>query len=260
MDEVDAPVNLNVDIRILSPGDNGDVTQDMTLPGWSDREGGGGAPGQPLNWTWTWNWTWTCESGATTAGMDWNWDWDWDCGGLMPDADDIPAMDGGLSDPRLDRPELLFGETPADESAEMVPLGDAPLTSADRPRPSPPGAAAPHRSSGDPPRQTLGLVEPYFPLIAAGSLAGAASVAPDAAHATPSPRQQNGGRAAAPKQAPTVSPSAAASSPSGGSSAPFAAALLGLLCLLAPRALELAPSPHRKLSSLLSSSRLERPG
>jgi hypothetical protein len=41
---------------------------------------------------------------------------------------------------------------------------------------------------------------------------------------------------------------------------PLAVALLGLVCLLAPRVLEPAFDRSRKLSSLLSSGRLERPG
>ncbi len=48
---------LNVDIRIFSPGDNGDVIQ---LTGTSG--GGAGGPGGPA------------------VGSDWDWDWDWTCG------------------------------------------------------------------------------------------------------------------------------------------------------------------------------------
>ena len=59
------PINLNVDIRILSPGDNGDVKQEITVPGWSAPVGDG-AQGQPLAWTWNWTWNWTTPPRTTS--------------------------------------------------------------------------------------------------------------------------------------------------------------------------------------------------
>lgn len=230
------PGNINIDIRILSPGDNGDVTQDVSVPGWSGQDGGA-REGQPLDWEWNWNWTWIWVLPP-------------------PQGDDIPGMGGGLPEGVLDAPGLPLTEAPADHAAGMPPVEAEPLTSADRPPPA----------RRDPPPR--GRAEPYSPRMvadssprmAADSTGGAASIAPAVARATHGPRQPNRGHVPAPEQAPTVLPSAAASSLSGGSSAPLVFALLGLLCLLAPRALELARSPDRKLSSLLSSSRLERPG
>jgi hypothetical protein len=248
-----APVNLNVDIRILSPGDNGDVTQEIGVPGWSGQDGRA-TDSMPLDWEWNWNWTWNCESGPTAAGMAWNWNWDWDC--AVPE---VPP-DGVIPDGVMEAPGLLFAEAPMDQVAGMLPVDIESLTSTDRAPPARRDAGATGRSGHDPPTGPPGLAEPQSLLIVAGSTGGAASVAPAAARATQGRRQPNRGHAPAPEQAPTVLPSAAASSFSGGSSAPLAAALLGLLCLLAPHALEPARSRYRKLSSLLSSGRLERPG
>jgi hypothetical protein len=242
------PGNINVDIRILSPGDNGDVTQDVTLPGWSGQDGVA-AEGQPLDLEWNWNWTWIWIWAPPPSGS-----------GEIPGigSDDIPGVGGGLLEGVLDdAPALPFGEAPADQAAGMLPVEAEPVTSADRPPPARRDRAAVAGAERHSP------LEPYSSLTVAGDsgdAGGAASVAPAVARATHGRRQLNGSHTPAPEQAPTVLPSAAASSLSGGSSAPLAVALLGLICLLAPRALELARFPQRKLSSQLSSSRLERPG
>ncbi len=60
-----APVNLNIDVRVLSPGDNGDVTQEIEMPAEvrAPVERGSPAPGDDagggltLNWVWNWEWT-----------------------------------------------------------------------------------------------------------------------------------------------------------------------------------------------------------
>ena len=234
-----APINLNVDIRILSPGDNGDVTQEMTVPGWSGPVGGG-AQGQPLAWTWNWTWNWTTPAGGEAPGMDIGEELVGEVLGAQP-----------LGDPGQ------FFADPVEQPAEMEsqPVGLAP--GADHPPPARSHATAPGRvgakqwSSGGSQLNSL-------PTVVGSD--GAASVVTAAARATSSRRDPTKGHAPAPKQAPPALPSAAASSIGGGSSAPFAAAILALLCLLAPRVLELARSPQRKLSSQLSSSRLERPG
>jgi hypothetical protein len=234
------PGNINVDIRILSPGDNGDVTQDVTLLGWSGQDGGA-AEGQPLDLEWNWNWTWIWIWAPPLSGSD-------EIPGIG--ADDIPGMGGGLLEGVLDdAPGLPFGEAPADEAAGMLPVEAEPVTSGDLPPPAPRDRAAVAGAERHSP------LEPYSSLTVTGDTrdtGGAASVAPAVARATHGRRQLNRGHTPAPEQAPTVLPSAAASSLSGGSSAPLAAALLGLLCLLAPRArARTRPGPKAHFSAQL---------
>jgi hypothetical protein len=243
-----APINLNVDIRILSPGDNGDVTQEMTLPGWSGPVGGG-SQGQPLAWTWNWTWNWTTPAGD-----------------VMPRVDDDPLDEiFGTPSPREvfgspvpSDPGEFFTEAPVEEPAAMPPQLPGPTSAADHP-PPPRRDAAALWGGGTSGWFSAGSEAWSLPTVT-GSADGVTSVVTNATHPALDRREPDRGQAPAPKQAPPALPSAAASSAGAGSSAPFAAALLALLCLLAPRALELARSPHRKLFSQLSSSRLERPG
>ena len=229
------PINLNVDIRILSPGDNGDVTQEITVPGRS-APAGDGALGQPFAWTWNWTWNWT-----------------------TPAADDVPEVGDVLGEVFGSVPEEpgeFFADPPVEQPAVMQPQEAAPAPGSDHPPPRR-DAAGPGRAA---PRQwSLGGSNPPSLTTVSGSPDAAASVT-EAARPTLAQRSPDRGHAPAPEQAPPALPSAAASSVGGGSSVPFAAAILALLCLLAPRVLELLRSPHGKLSSQLSSSRLERPG
>ena len=92
------PANVNVSIRVLSPGDDGAVTQTNTTPTPSPRESG--AP----SWVWAWTFTWcgTTTEISTLAGegtgldWDWNWLWLWDCAptGETPPAPDNPPPSG----------------------------------------------------------------------------------------------------------------------------------------------------------------------
>ncbi len=236
-----APINLNVDIRILSPGDNGDVTQGITMPGPTGQVGGG-TPGQPLVWTWNWVWNWT------TPAVD----------------EDVESVGevvlGEVLGGAPSEPVQMFADTGLEQPApieQQEAQEGRPAPQGNHPPPARPEAAAPGRfAAGQSP--SVGSRPDFLPTIAGDSGDGAAFVA-EAADAAD--RQPDGGQAPAPKQAPPALPSAAASSVGGGSSSsPFAAAVLGLLCLLAPRLLELARSRHTRLSSQLSSSRLERPG
>jgi hypothetical protein len=238
-----APINLNVDIRILSPGDNGDVTQEMTLPGGSPPGGsgpvGGRAQGQPLDWTWNWTWIW-----------------------ITPEADDVEdaaeELLGEVLGTSPGDPGQFFADGPVEQpvAAQPQPAGPAPGTDHARSRHH--EAAAP--SPGGPSQPSFGLSEAGSLPTVVGSSAGAPSVVTEAGRATLTRHKPDTGHAPAPKQAPPALPAAAASSVGGGSSTPLAAALIGLLCLLAPRALELARARPRTLSSQLGSSRLERPG
>jgi hypothetical protein len=239
-----APINLNVDIRILSPGDSGDVTQEMTMPGGSGPVGGsgppgGGAQGQPLDWTWNWTWIW-----------------------ITPEVDDVQDAGEELLGEVLGTspgdPGAFFADAPVEQPLVAQPQPAGPSLGTDHARPRQHDAVAP--SPGGPSQPSFGPSEAGTLPAVVGSSDASPSVVTEAARATLARHKPDTGHAPAPKQAPPALPAAAASSVGGGSSAPLAAALIALLCLLAPRALELARARPKTLSSQLSSSRLERPG
>ena len=116
------PSNVNVSIRINSPGDDGPVVQvngagadvvtnvvnhitDAPDPGPADS----GVSGLPDDWTWIW--TSACfgggasaPAGAAAASGGPQWDWQWSCdqdvpaGVSMPGPDTFPGL-GPISDP-----------------------------------------------------------------------------------------------------------------------------------------------------------------
>jgi hypothetical protein len=79
--------NTNVSVRVLSPGDNGPVTQSTTA---GEATGDvGAADATPSSGPWSWNWTFTF-CGTTTSlstqiesqtplDWSWNWAWNWTC-------------------------------------------------------------------------------------------------------------------------------------------------------------------------------------
>jgi hypothetical protein len=93
------PANTNVSVRVLSPGDNGPVTQSNTSQAPAPpHDGASGEP--PWIWTWTFTLCGTTIEISTLAGEEtdlnwaWNWLWAWDCensGGPAP----TPADTGG---------------------------------------------------------------------------------------------------------------------------------------------------------------------
>ena len=111
------PGNVNVSIRVLSPGDDGAVTQTNTTP--TPAPGRSGDP----SWVWAWTFAWcgTTTEISTLAGegtgldWDWNWTWLWDCAPTVeapPTPDNPPPGGGGNS-----------GGPPAETPA---PHGEAP--------------------------------------------------------------------------------------------------------------------------------------
>jgi hypothetical protein len=252
------PMNLNVDIRILSPGDDGDVIQEIVAPVGAPDRGGGGASAPALDWDWDWNWTWDCGgpggSGAGTAGWDWNWQWSGDCGAMLEELVDSAsdaAMPGfGLPVPA---PPDLEGQL-----GELIPTAGTP--SGDRP----PASDATSRNGGAGPG--AGAFAPARP-VAAMPLAAPAPPAPAAPAATrhePAASgdgdTSEGGAQQVLLTQPLLAAAASAPPPPGGSSSVLLVILLGTLCLLAPRASEPALMRARRLRSLLRSQRLERPG
>ena len=109
--EQTAPTNVNVSIRIDSPGDNGEVTQTNAaaetepqyqpeppqyqepIPATAIPDPGStpdpSAPPEtePADGEWNWTWSWNCGDsipelpvGSDVALQNWTWNWDWNCG------------------------------------------------------------------------------------------------------------------------------------------------------------------------------------
>jgi hypothetical protein len=274
------PVNLNVDIRILSPGDDGDVSQVIDLgdlPGLgsgnpSDVLGGLGPGDLGLDWTWNWNWTWDCGD-SSVAGLDWNWTWTWsgDCAaGILDEPRHAP---GSLDDLRFDRHPGLLGTLPRDALGVLTEIGDEPGplvstpgsggTGHDHPRAradseTAPATALPPSDGG-----------PWLPSDALTSFASTGAT-PQSTTATPPARRPAGADpngdperlpAGPPAQAMGLAPVAGGGGGGGGAfTVLLLAALVGALALVPPPAGGRIAAVGQKLSSLLSSSRLERPG
>jgi hypothetical protein len=255
---VAAPRNINIDIRVLSPGDNGDVNQVIedigggAAPGHSEVVPGDG-DGPELTMNWVWKWSESCEDDmrAASAAVEWNWTWE-ACGAAVPDEDMLRALMPEVPDDLIPAPEPAGDVAGAEE--DFVATLDGPSGG-----PGDHGESQPRRDDATP---LLSGIAPSSLLTTADAEGGPARpVGSDRVRAAHGRRQQSAVRQRAPEQAPPALPSAAASGLSGGGSfAPLGAVLLALLCLMAPRALGLARFPDRRLTSQLSSSRLERPG
>ncbi len=246
------PANVNVDIRIFSPGDNGDVVQ---LTG---SDGGAGAPSGPVvGADWDWDWDWTCDPAAsppaTAAG--WKWDWDWDC--------------GGLTGARGDRSKDGAARTPS----ELPRRGAARPPDGLRPQGIAPEQSGPSPAAGrSEPREVEGGGAPFKPAripAAAGPVAGyavpLAATAPQRSSPSLETRRarnpEAGERSTGPFEMPAVArPAASAPGPPGGSSSVLLVVLLGALSLIAPRALGPVWARIPSFASFIGSRRLERPG
>jgi hypothetical protein len=288
--EVLAPAsNINVSIRIFSPGDNGPVTQ--TTGG---GEGGpGAAPGPvtsgaaPGPVTWIWNWTWTgapgCDAGlganaAPQIGIPtWTWNWIWVCG---EDAGEPPLI-SELPLPQLPGigavPDVAGGLIPAVKLPALVPVPDigglapidtpvGPAPRADRAAPQPEhaehGLAAGARAAYAPPATAPAPLMSSAPAVAPEPTSSEPAV--DRAPARHRGRDTTGRRGAiSAQQSPIEAPlaaagAAAAAAAAGAGSGPATlVTLLSLLaCFLAGALLQIVGLPRL----LLRASRLERPG
>ena len=122
--EQTAPANVNVSVRVDSPGDNGSVEQvnaaeavsttvaqyqpeepqyQPSIPAEAAPEAAAApeTPAAPDASGWEWNWTWNCVDpvpelpAAPSGGMEnWTWNWDWDCG-----APDLAGENSGSESP-----------------------------------------------------------------------------------------------------------------------------------------------------------------
>jgi hypothetical protein len=117
------PANVNVSIRVLSPGDNGPVTQTNTAP---SAPATGPVSSDP-SWLWVWTFTWCGQTSeiTTVAGegssLDWlwNWSWYWSCEEGAP-ADTTDAA------PATPEPKPA---TPQPAPSNAAPSSPVPITS-----------------------------------------------------------------------------------------------------------------------------------
>ena len=127
------PANINVSIRVLSPGDNGSVSQTNAAanapdaaptPSSSAAQKPTGADDPAWLWAWTFTSCGTTMDFTTAAGQGtgldwaWNWLWVWDC-------------DGGAQQPSLPTPDSGSGDTGGDtvQTAPQSAPQSAPATS-----------------------------------------------------------------------------------------------------------------------------------
>jgi hypothetical protein len=165
------PGNVNVSIRINSPGDDGPVTQinaaggDVVSVVEPPAPGAGGSapapaapPASTLPDNWTWVWTSACFGGgagaqpasAATAGPSWNWQWSCDDGspvsGLsLPDPDGpvlpSPVTGGDFVSPAVTMPPAELRATPQTRAKAQQERRERPDRSASRGQGSPPPPA-----------------------------------------------------------------------------------------------------------------------
>jgi hypothetical protein len=265
--------NVNISIRIFSPGDNGPVTQ-------TGGSGSGSTPDStPAPTTWIWNWTWSGAPGcdpASGAGIvppvgDWTWNWTWTCAGVdvplpgpgglpgfdMPGIDKLPVMDAGFG--RLVPIASVPGLVPGPDVGDLAPLLAL----------GPPPPAGRERAPASRERAVAaGALVPAAPTPASARVLAAftSPTAPETATNRAGARRRGRDTTRPPgaisaQQAPIGVPIAAAAATAAAASAGASPALLAtLICLLisflAGTLLEVAGLPRL----LLRASRLERPG
>jgi hypothetical protein len=130
--------NTNVSVRVLSPGDDGSVTQTTESTGTADGAEVTDASSTGL-WNWNWTFTFCDETTAVSTLMDsqtplswtWTWMWNWTC----DDATGAPPAPGEAAPPQADAapvPPLsaVIPPEPALATPAWVPMFtvDVPLT------------------------------------------------------------------------------------------------------------------------------------
>jgi hypothetical protein len=265
--------NVNLSIRILSPGDDGGVGQSIVVPFLSqdvvDAASGG------VGWTWEWNWTWdwACGPGGAPAataadagagGWNWNWNWNWSCGsGPAPIDRSEPPADHG-SEP------VGPVAVPPQRTEHAPPSRDLPA------RVAPVGRRADddHLTSG--PRRATAGAGPHLPLAASAPAAvrlGSFTRMPSPVEDSPAaPRTARASAGATPGPDPARGPpdrdmppllvgaTSAAASGGGGAGSVLLAALLSGSLLLVPRRRGRTRRRVNRLHLPSRPSRLERPG
>jgi hypothetical protein len=165
--------NLNLSIRIFSPGDDGPVTQVI-------QGGGSTTPGpEPAPTTWTWNWNWSGAPGCDSApslpslGMPgWTWNWNWTCdepapAGSLPGIEALVGVLPGLPAAAVAELEALPG---IDSLPGIAGLPEDVLPNIAGPAPAKPAADAPESRAG---RERSGNRDGLFPRGGPGAWARA---------------------------------------------------------------------------------------
>jgi hypothetical protein len=273
------PSNVNVSIRINSPGDDGPVVQINNAGGSAVVEqveqvvdhpaapepappaGGGDLPD-----TWEWVWTSACFGGAPTAGAaaastpGWSWRWSWDAedGGDGNVTSGIGAVPDGVM-PDVD--EMIAAAVPTFAAAPLVEAAAPERAEKRRSRPQRRSSDA-AGGAGPPPATGGGAPLARAPAASAHAPPATAARPRHVVRAQPRARPGDGSASNLPTggDGPTLSGSSAL----GG----VAALLLGIWTAVLATACVLAVPRlrHRRWSGLtwrlprLFSARLERPG
>jgi hypothetical protein len=126
--------NTNVSVRVLSPGDNGPVTQSTTSTG--TMGGAEASRSTPSNEPWIWTWTFTfCNTttshstqmdSQTPLSWTWDWAWNWTCDSASaahPDPGDATqAGTDATSVPPLSAVIPAMPAPPVPSSVDVSPL------------------------------------------------------------------------------------------------------------------------------------------
>jgi hypothetical protein len=257
------PTPLNLDLRILSPGDNGAKGQQpVTAPGLNGNTGA--SPGVSEDWTWNWNWDLGgCDGDTGTSTAGWTWNWNWGCGG-GDEPNVLEFVTESFPDAPMDlsSPQLGFSMPGGDEGFG-VPRAELAASSGGTP-------SGGGRSASESPAPAGTFAAPLGPVAAAQppvaaplirSARGIERAADRARSENPAAGADRSRRDPFPFPAPLAANSAGGTSGGGGGALLLlVAALVGALALIPPPPGGRVEAWYRRLRSLLSSSRLERPG
>ena len=292
----DQPSNVNVSIRINSPGDNGPVMQigggapsqpapaprprpeaPRPAPDPSETPDAGDASGMPGDWEWVW--TSACfgaggpaAARAAASAPDPRWRWRWSC-------DDAEEAIGPADDVVDVVDDAVAGDLPAlAPVADLLP-GAGPSAGAERPAPSRPPGAGDRAATSRPDRRapTAAAGPPPAPRIATAARAPAPfDASPDAPATAAGRAAHDGHRAARPQPRATGQEPAIFFPPGAGGLAAgpasglglasalalgaWIAVLTGALVLVLPRLRRRRWSGPSRRQPQPRASRLERPG
>lgn len=144
------PSNVNVSVRIFSPGNDGPVTQTNTAgpvsvttttpptqPASPATSPAAVPPTSAIPTSWVWNWTWDAgaagctvapqPSTSTVSGSTWTWNWVWPCAPALP-AIPVPDLPGFM--PRPDAAPAQ-ASTPAAGAEDESPAAGGPSSRSD---------------------------------------------------------------------------------------------------------------------------------
>ena len=268
-----APTNLNVAIRINSPGDDGPVTQSNTVVGSLPGVSAGGAAAESagtgvsvastsgtLPTTWVWNWVWSaggCTSGVSpppqsaVVGATWTWTWTWGCAPAPPTRLQI-------TDPTVPAPSNAGDGQSGDHVQATTPSARGERI-ARNPGPSP--AVGPHEGVDGPPGSGATERNPFIRVLRGGDSAVQHANATATRASTASGQALIGLSRDSMPPIGVIAPAAAAIASAGPSTngGLAAAALVAILAFFAPQLLlPLWTASARRPGNV--SSRRERPG